>query len=118
MPPTWRSPRIIAAVVVATLLTAFGLLADEVLEGDTLSFDMSILNLFRVPGNPAETIGPAWLQEAVRDVTSLGSFSLLGFITIVVVVGMLLQRQNPHRLVSCCLRGGRRDPQHGAQGAV
>lgn len=102
-----RSPRIIAAVVVAALLTAFGLLADEVLEGDTLSFDMSIIDLFRVPGNPAETIGPAWLQEAVRDVTSLGSFSLLGFITIVVVVGMLLQGKiRTGWYLAACVVGG------------
>ena len=53
-----RSPRIIAALVVAALVGAFGLLADEVLEGDTLNFDLAILNWFRVPGDPTQMIGP------------------------------------------------------------
>jgi undecaprenyl-diphosphatase len=104
---SWRSPRVIAAVVIAALLTAFGMLADEVLEGDTLDFDLRVLNLFRVAGNPAELIGPAWVQEAVRDVTSLGSFSILGFITIVVVLDLLLRgkRQSGWYLAGCVIGG-------------
>src|SRR4051812_16745143 len=77
-------------IAVAALLLAFGLLADEVVEGDTLAFDRMVLLWFRSPGNPAVPIGPLWLQEAVRDITSLGSFSILGIITIVVVLQFLL----------------------------
>ena len=51
---------------------------------------MSILQLFRVPGHPEQLIGPVWLHEAVRDLTSLGSFSILGLISVLVVVGLLL----------------------------
>jgi undecaprenyl-diphosphatase len=76
--------------VVAGILVVFGLLADEVVEGDTLGFDRSILLWFRTPGNVAVPIGPLWLQEAVRDVTSLGSFSILGLITILAVLQLLL----------------------------
>lgn len=104
---SWRSPRVIAAVVVALLLGAFAMLTDEVLEGDTLDFDLRILNLFRVAGDPTKLIGPPWLQEAVRDVTSLGSFSILGFITIVVVLDLLLrgQRQSGWYLAGCVVGG-------------
>lgn len=102
-----RSPRIIAALVVAALVGAFGLLADEVLEGDTLNFDLAILNWFRVPGDPTQMIGPTWLQEAVRDMTSLGSFSLLGLITIVVVVALLLQHKaRTGWYLAACVVGG------------
>ena len=104
---SWRSPRIIAALVVAALLGGFGMLADEVLEGDTLSFDNAILALFRNPANPAEPIGPTWLQEAVRDVTSLGSFSLLGIITFVVVMALLLggKQRTGWYLAACVVSG-------------
>ena len=74
----------------AVILLTFGLLADEVVEGDTLSFDRAILLWFRQPNNPSVPLGPLWFQEAVRDVTSLGSFSILGIITILAVLQLLL----------------------------
>jgi undecaprenyl-diphosphatase len=77
-------------LAVAAILLAFGLLADEVVEGDTLSFDRAVLMWFRTPQNVAVPIGPLWLQEAVRDVTSLGSFSILGIMTVVAVLQFLL----------------------------
>lgn len=85
--------RVVPALLVAVLLVIFGLLADEVVEGDTLSFDRSILLLFRVPGNPADPIGPAWVEEAVRDITALGSVAILTLVTTLVVVQLLLLRR-------------------------
>jgi len=76
--------------IVAIALLGFGMLADEVVEGDTLAFDRAVLLWFRVPGNIAVPIGPLWVQEAVRDVTSLGSFVVLTIVTIVTVVQLLL----------------------------
>lgn len=78
------------ALVAAGLLGGFGLLADEVVEGDTLNFDNAVLLALRTPGDPADPIGPAWFEEAVRDVTSLGSFSVLGIIVVVVFAYLLL----------------------------
>lgn len=78
------------ALVAAGLLGGFGLLADEVVEGDTLNFDNAVLLALRTPGDPADPIGPAWFEEAVRDVTSLGSFSVLGILVIVVFAYLLL----------------------------
>ena len=83
--------RVAPALVAAGLLGVFGLLADEVVEGDTMSFDRTILELFRTPGNLSDPIGPTWLEEAVRDVTSLGSFTILGFITLVVFLQLLFK---------------------------
>lgn len=78
------------ALAVAALLGGFGLLADEVVEGDTLDLDNAVLMALRTPGDPADPIGPAWFEEAVRDVTSLGSFSVLGIIVLVVFAYLLL----------------------------
>src|SRR3979409_813828 len=70
--------RLFASILtVATLLLAFGLLAEEVVEGETLSFDRNLLLALRQPGNPAVPIGPPWLPEAARDVTALGSTIVL-----------------------------------------
>jgi undecaprenyl-diphosphatase len=88
-----RLGRLAPALIVAAMLAVFGLLADEVVEGDTMSFDRMVLLWFRTPGNPAEPSGPLWFQEAVRDVTSLGSFSLLGLIAIAVVIQLVLNGQ-------------------------
>lgn len=73
----------------AGLLLAFGLVAEEVLEGDTAAFDRRILLLCRDPANPAHPIGPAWLLEAMRDLTSLGS-TLVLVIILTAVLGYLL----------------------------
>jgi hypothetical protein len=53
------------------------LLASEVAEGETRAFDERILLLFRVPGDLSVPIGPSWLKEAMRDITALGSTSVL-----------------------------------------
>ena len=70
------------------LLLTFGLVAEEVLEGDTAAFDRRILLLFRDPANPAHPIGPAWLLEGMRDLTSLGS-TLVLVIILTAVLGYL-----------------------------
>ncbi|WNG33111.1 phosphatase PAP2 family protein [Archangium minus] len=69
--------------LLATLLAllALGLgfieLSDEVHERETQHFDERVLLALRQPGNPEEPLGPLWLAEAARDVTALGSVSVL-----------------------------------------
>jgi undecaprenyl-diphosphatase len=73
--------RMLAGIVlVAVLVLGFAILASEVVEGETRSFDERILLLFRTSGNPAEPIGPIWLKEAMRDITALGGTSVLSII--------------------------------------
>jgi undecaprenyl-diphosphatase len=64
-----------------------------VVEGETLKFDNAVLLMFRVPGHPETLLGPLWLQEMGRDITSLGSFAVLGLI-VIGVVGYLLMANN------------------------
>lgn len=85
-----RTVPVIGLAAAAALLAAFGLLADEVVEGDTLRFDNAILMLFRDPTAPAVPLGPGWLFEAARDITALGSFSVLGIIVAGIVLQLLL----------------------------
>src|SRR5690606_25963050 len=57
-------------------------LADEVLEGSTGAVDQHLLLLFRASGDLGDPIGPAWAEEAARDVTALGGLSFLTLLTL------------------------------------
>ena len=74
------------------LVLAFLQIADEMQEGEMEAFDEAILMLFRDPANPDEVIGPGWMHEAVRDITALGSYSLLGLISAGVCAYLLLSK--------------------------
>ena len=76
--------------IIAALLFGFGKLAGEVLDGDTHSFDERVLRMLRNPADPADPIGPPWLENAVRDITSLGSFSVLTIVTLSVIIYLLI----------------------------
>ncbi|MFO1142284.1 MAG: phosphatase PAP2 family protein [Amaricoccus sp.] len=72
---------LILLVVVAACLWAFVGLADAVIEGETHSFDTRLLLALRNPADPADPLGPAWVEELGRDVTALGGFGMLTFLT-------------------------------------
>lgn len=84
----------IAGAALAALLGGFGLIADEVSEGETMRIDQAVLMALRAPGDPADPIGPAWLEEAARDVTALGSFTVLAILVTVVVLHLFLIGRN------------------------
>jgi undecaprenyl-diphosphatase len=86
----WLLPSVLT---IAVLLFVFGLIAQEVIEGEPLAFDRSVMLTLRDPANPSAPIGPQWLHEAMRDVTSLGSAVVLAIILFAVVGYQLLARK-------------------------
>ena len=80
-----------AFAIVALGILTFAAIADEAGEGEARAFDTSIILALRAPDNPSELIGPAWLDIAVSDVTSLGGFVVLGFLVLSVVIYLLMQ---------------------------
>jgi undecaprenyl-diphosphatase len=72
------------------LLLVFGQIAEEVVEGDTSWFDREVLLALRNPADHADPLGPAWLEEAARDVTALGSYSVLGIVVVAAIAYLLL----------------------------
>jgi len=93
---TWP---LLALLLAAGLLLAFGHIADEVLEGDWQVFDRAIIRWFRDPADPTHLAGPPWLQEAMRDITSLGSTVVLGLITILAVAYLFMAGKRPEALL-------------------
>ncbi|WP_131836173.1 phosphatase PAP2 family protein [Ancylobacter aquaticus] len=76
---------VLLALLGATLgLLAFAFIADEVVEGETHAFDEAVLLAFRAPGDPADPLGPHWLEIVMRDVTALGGTTVLTLITLIV----------------------------------
>jgi len=59
------------------------------MRGNTYAFDETLLRALRNPADLADPIGPAWLEKVVQDITSLGSFTVIILLTLV-VVGYLL----------------------------
>lgn len=80
---------ILALFTAAALILLFGMVAEEVVEGDTRKLDRAILMTFRTAGQPLDPIGPEWFEEMVRDVTALGSYAFV-IIIVTAAVGYLL----------------------------
>lgn len=99
----------ITVVLLCAALAAWGFLglADEVLEGDTQSWDRSILLALRTPGDTSDPIGPAWLEEAVRDCTALGGVVAISGLTLLVIGYLLLDgRRRIALLIAASIAGG------------
>ena len=67
----------------------FAQLADEVVEGETRAFDNAVMLAMRSADDPSDPIGPEWFEEGVRDITSLGSSTVLVLVSLI-VIGFLL----------------------------
>lgn len=80
-----RIPYILAGLT-ALLLWGFASVAEEVIEGETHEFDAAVAGWFRDIDNPDTPWGPTWLEEAMRDVTGLGGFTVLGFVLLATVI--------------------------------
>lgn len=86
-PKTWLTlaRRDIAPIAlllgIALPVLAFIAIADEVGEDEARWFDESLLLALRT-ADPADPIGPRWLETAVMDVSALGGFAVLALVTL------------------------------------
>jgi len=76
---------------VALLLLGIVWFGREIMNGDAAAVDRAIILAMRVPGHPDRPIGPHWLPSAVRDVTALGSTTVLTLV-VLVTAGFLVLR--------------------------
>ena len=92
--------RILVLVICCAGATwAFFNIASEVGEGETLAIDRHILLALRTPGNLSDPIGSRSFEEAMRDVTALGGFTVVTLVTVVGVLAFLIHRRWRHALV-------------------
>jgi undecaprenyl-diphosphatase len=82
---------IVALGAVALLLLGLIWLGREIMEGDAAGFDRTIMLALRVPGHPEQPLGPWWLPSAVRDVTALGSSTVLTMVVLATATFLALQ---------------------------
>jgi undecaprenyl-diphosphatase len=98
---------ILAFAVAAGLILGFVALADEVFEGDTEHFDRMVAAAMQEGGAGYNPIGPVWVEELARDVTALGSYAFLGFLTFGIIGYFLLTDRRPRAaLVAVSVIGG------------
>jgi undecaprenyl-diphosphatase len=88
-----KKSTLIAILAIACLLFAFGVIAQNVSAGTSLAFDQKVVLALRDPGNPSAPVGPAWAHEAARDLTSLGSITVLLIMTFAVAIYLFLARK-------------------------
>ncbi|RFA29297.1 PA-phosphatase [Alkalilimnicola ehrlichii] len=84
---------VFSLLVFASGCWAFLELADEVMEGETLTMDERILLAMRDPADPYQPVGPVWLAEFGRDVTALGGVAVLLIIVTAAAGYTLLSRK-------------------------
>jgi undecaprenyl-diphosphatase len=77
----------------ALLLMGIQEIADEVMEGETRGVDTYLLMSLREAGDPANPIGPRWLEEVMRDMSALGGIAILTLVVCGTAIYLLLQKR-------------------------
>jgi undecaprenyl-diphosphatase len=96
-----------ALLAAAVFALAFGLLAELMLAGSTEALDRDILLALRTTADPADPLGPPWLEEAARDLTALGSYAVLGIVVLASALYLLFTgKRNAALMVVTAIAGG------------
>jgi undecaprenyl-diphosphatase len=74
-------------------LWGFLVLADEAMSGGMHALDERLMRALRSGHNPADAVGPPWVESVVRDLTALGSTPVLILVTLAVGGWLLAQRR-------------------------
>jgi len=90
--PWLKGIELLALILTLGGIWLFGLITDELVLDGPQQIDEQILLALREPDNPADPIGPKWVEEMVRDFTAFGSTGVALFITAGVLGYFLLQR--------------------------
>ncbi len=88
----WSAAEFAALMALATAAAAslgFFILVGKVVDGKTHAFDEAVLRALRNPADTHDPIGPWWVEAMIRDLTALGSTTVLALIT-AAAVGYLL----------------------------
>lgn len=105
-----RNQDLVVLLLAFTLVSSIWLfveIADEVHEGETETFDNSILKALRNPNMVTDMMGTRRVEESVRDITALGSVTVLLLISTVVLAYLAFTRRfNACIFLSLAMGGG------------
>ncbi|HEX5788224.1 MAG TPA: phosphatase PAP2 family protein [Woeseiaceae bacterium] len=82
-----------ALLGVALLIFGFVRLAALATGEGQLEIDARLLMALREPEKPDDPLGPAWVEEAARDITALGSTTVLALLLIAACCYLLLRQK-------------------------
>ena len=82
-----------ALAILAGGVVAFIDIAEDFSEDEAQSFDMRVLTGLHPGPDPADPIGPEWLQVAAQDFTALGSLAILITIALIVCGFLAMQKR-------------------------
>jgi undecaprenyl-diphosphatase len=95
---TWLGLHELSVLLSVAALSAgiwvFVELADEIAEHEAIGVDETLLLALRNPADHSDPIGPGWVEEMGRDLTALGSMSVLTLITLAALGYLLLAGRN------------------------
>lgn len=112
-----EAPVLALLSLIAAGMLGFAALASRMIAGDLDAFDRALLLALRTPGDPGDPVGPAWVELAMRDVTALGGFVVLGLVTLIVIGDLLLRGQARSALVLAVAVGMGQVLSHAAKAA-
>lgn len=84
---------LVALALAAAALWAFIAVVEEVFLESEIAVDTAIMLFLRSPSNGMDPIGPGWIEDAARDVTALGSVSVLSIVTIFTISFLIFLRK-------------------------
>lgn len=88
------------------LLWVFMEIADAVVQSETLAIDKTIMMLMRDAEDPANAIGPPWLQQVAQDITALGGNAILTLLSLWVMAFLFLTEKRKLALIVLVATGG------------
>ena len=83
-------PALVILLLVVGGIWSFTEIAFEIMEGGTQDFDKRLILAMRDPEDLSDPIGPFWVEELGRDITSLGSIGVLTLVTLSVAGFLML----------------------------
>ncbi|HWA21470.1 MAG TPA: phosphatase PAP2 family protein [Caulobacterales bacterium] len=96
-----------ALAILAGGVAVFADVAEDFNESKSRAFDMRVLTALHPGPDPADPIGPAWLDRAAQDFSALGSVAILVTIALVVIGFLLMQKRRLQAgLLALALGGG------------
>jgi len=85
--------------IIALGFLGFAELGDEVTDRDTHAFDTAVLTFLRLPEDTSIPIGPAWLLNAMTDLTALGGYAVLTLLTLAAALYRLARNDRTAALI-------------------